>query len=356
MTPESVGKGGVADLLERLARDMRLRAGPGYQSAHPSLTAASAALGAVAGLLAEGQGGDGLNDTQAQVLLRGQCQQIMATLKQTPQKDLLDCGGNHKVVQARYGAIIINRHDVFLGRSLELYGESSQAELDLLAQLLAPGDVVVDVGANFGTHTLAFASMVGPSGRVLSFEPQRIVHQALCGSIALNGLGNVEAYQAGVSAAPGWLRMPDLRYDIPNNYGGLKLQEHQAGQKVPVVSLDDFLELGRLALIKIDVEGMERQVLEGAAQTLERFAPALYVENDEPAGSEGLVKQIARLGYRLYWHRAPAFNPANFAGNPENVWGEADTVNLLCLPAGKAGMVEGLAEVTDPTWHPKRRR
>ena len=91
----------------------------------------------------------------------------------------------------RHGTFLFNRNDTFVGRSLELYGEWCEAEIELLAQVVKAGDVVLDVGANIGTHAVSFARMVTDSGMVVAFEPQRLVFQNLCANLALNSLRNV---------------------------------------------------------------------------------------------------------------------------------------------------------------------
>ena len=108
----------------------------------------------------------------------------------------------------RHGAILFNQQDTFVGRSLDLYGEWCEAEIDLLAQVLKPGDVVLDVGANIGSQTVPFAKFVGDSGRVVAFEPQRLVFQNLCANLALNALRNVVTYDAGVGKDAGWMHLP----------------------------------------------------------------------------------------------------------------------------------------------------
>src|SRR3954465_1933985 len=92
------------------------------------------------------------------------------------------------LTQTRHGQMLVNRHDVYIGRSLELYGEWSEGEIDLFRQVLRPGMVVADAGANIGTHTVARAQMVAPNGVVYAFEPQRIVFQTLAANVALNSL------------------------------------------------------------------------------------------------------------------------------------------------------------------------
>lgn len=73
---------------------------------------------------------------------------------------------------------------MFVGRSLALYGEYREGEVELFQQILRPGDIAVEVGANIGAHTVPMAKSVGDSGRIISFEPQNEVFQALNGNIA----------------------------------------------------------------------------------------------------------------------------------------------------------------------------
>jgi FkbM family methyltransferase len=115
----------------------------------------------------------------------------------------------HMVMKTcRHGTLLFNQQDTFVGRSLDLYGEWCEAEIDLLAQVLKPSDVVLDVGANIGSHTVPFAKLVGESGRVVAFEPQRLVFQNLCANLALNALRNVVTYDAGVGKDAGWMHLP----------------------------------------------------------------------------------------------------------------------------------------------------
>ena len=89
--------------------------------------------------------------------------------------------------------MLYNFHDLYIGRSLDLYGEYSEGEIDLFGQIVQPGQVVVEVGANIGAHTVFLAHRSGPAARVLAFEPQRIVFQTLCANLALNSITNVDA-------------------------------------------------------------------------------------------------------------------------------------------------------------------
>ena len=107
--------------------------------------------------------------------------------------------GNNRLKTCRHGEMIFNVHDQHIGRSLDLYGEWAESELELLGLFIKPGDLVVDVGANIGTHTVFFAQRAGAAGQVYALEPQRIVFQSLCANLALNGLLNVRAFHAAAS-------------------------------------------------------------------------------------------------------------------------------------------------------------
>lgn len=247
----------------------------------------------------------------------------------------------------RHGMMLYNVHDKYVGRSLELYGEFSEGEVGIFDQIVKPGAWVLEIGANIGAHTIHLAKMVGPGGRVLAFEPQRLVFQTLCANVALNSLANVHTFQTAVSECPGEITVPVLDPARPHNFGGLNIEGHSRGEAVPVITVDSF-SLPRCDVMKIDVEGMEGRVLTGAAGTIARFRPILYVENDRSEKSDALIRQIDSLGYNMYWHCPPLFNPRNFAGRTENVFGRIVSKNLFCWHKSVAQHVKGMTQVRVP--------
>jgi FkbM family methyltransferase len=237
----------------------------------------------------------------------------------------------------RHGTLRFFRHDRFIGRSLAVYGEWAQGEIHWLQSLLQPGDTVVDAGANVGTHTVPFAQAVGPTGHVHAFEPQAIVADVLRANLVLNSLPQVKVHTAALGAGSGRVVVPRLPVERELNLGGVSLGAFGPGEgdEVPLLPLDG-LALPDCRLIKIDVEGMEGEVLQGARETLRRCQPVLYVENDRPAQVRPLLQTIAELGYRSWWHVATFFNPDNARGVRKNVFPDLYAMNLLCLPADSA--------------------
>jgi len=253
----------------------------------------------------------------------------------------------YKSRRCRHGAFLYNARDRFIGRSLDLYGEYAELELQLLLRLAKPGDVVIDAGANIGALTVPLARRVGPDGWVLSVEPQRLVHQMLCANVAANGLANVVAQWCGLGAAPGVAVVPPLDHSKEQNFGGIGLRGSGAGERVPVATIDS-LDLPACGLIKIDVEGMELDVLRGAAQTIRKHQPRLFVENNGTDRSPPLITWLLEQNYRLFWHVAPLFNPRNFANVTEDIFANLNSTNMLCLPPSDAAEVRGMRAVSGP--------
>jgi FkbM family methyltransferase len=249
------------------------------------------------------------------------------------------------ITRARHGWMAYNPHDLYIGRSIERYGEFGETELDVMRAALAPGGVVFDVGANIGTHAVALARHVGPSGLVFAFEPQRVVHGILQTNVTLNGLTAVHPVHAAVGKEPGQILVPDFVYANAGNYGSIAMTPAEHGWPVRMTTLDEYVWVPRCDLVKIDVEGMEPDVLDGAHAFLDRFRPVLYVENDRAATSEAVLSRLLAAGYRVYWHVMPIYNPNNWRGDAENVFGNTGTINVLCIPRERQIDVVGFQEV-----------
>jgi FkbM family methyltransferase len=265
---------------------------------------------------------------------------------------LVESRGFNRCVLAREGYIAYNGNDIYIGQAIERYGEYGELEAQLLRQMCPPGAIAVEVGANIGTHTVVLARAAGPSGWVVAYEPQRMVFQTLCANLALNTITNVDARSAAVGAEDGHVTIPDIDYAQPGNFGGVEVGRFKEGRRVRKVCLDDDLDLPRVDLVKIDVEGMELEVLRGAGRMLAASRPLLYVENDRIDRSEALIRHLLELDYRLYWHLPPLYNPQNYYGDAQNLYPGIVSVNMMAVHRSRAQNVQGMAEVRSPAEHP----
>lgn len=194
-------------------------------------------------------------------------------------------------------------------------GRFREPELDLVDGLVAPGDTVVDVGANHGMWTLALSRAVGDDGRVYSFEPVPFTFGVLRAVARRGRLGNVTLENRGCSD-----RAATMEMTVPLQRAGTSddLQAHlserrtngveEAGESVTVrcemTTLDAALAgASGVSLLKLDIEGAELLALRGAAQTIERERPAIVCEVDADflAGFDQrpgeVVEYLAQWGY-----------------------------------------------------------
>lgn len=169
-----------------------------------------------------------------------------------------------------------------------------------LGDLVEPGSSVIDVGANIGFFSVKFGRWVGQGGRVIAIEPEARNVDSLRRRVQRAGLAvTVECLQAVAAAQPG-----ELRLAVNPTHPG----DHQIaaeGERVRAVTLDELTgdEKRRVSLIKIDVQGAEALVLEGARGVLGRDHPALFVEVDDEglrgfgSSARELFETVAGLGY-----------------------------------------------------------
>lgn len=197
------------------------------------------------------------------------------------------------------------------GYSLRFHPSALSAELwrrpltgpsdEFFCHYLKPGDRVIDVGANIGALTLAAAAAVGPDGHVYAFEPHPRIFRFLAENVALNNFGTISVFNGAVGSRNGTVLLSDVRDDTQNRVG--------AGDdsiEVSQLRLDDagLLER-RIDLLKVDVEGYEKAVLEGSPRTLERTR-CVYFESSEALSraygysSEDVLQMLREGGFEVY--------------------------------------------------------
>jgi FkbM family methyltransferase len=163
--------------------------------------------------------------------------------------------------------------------------------LNLRRQYFKDGVFAIDCGANIGIHTIEWAKCMTDWGYVLAIEAQERIYYALAGNIAINNCFNAVALNAAITDKPGVIMVPQLDYLAPASFGSLELRkssntefigqsvDYSEGKLRPVQGITiDSLDAPRIDFIKIDVEGMEMEVLAGAAQSIAKNKPALLIE------------------------------------------------------------------------------
>lgn len=177
--------------------------------------------------------------------------------------------------------------------------------------------LILDIGANLGAYSIPLAKHLQDlGGKVIGFEPQRIIYYQLCGNVFLNRLDNYYAINAAVGEVDGEIEIPEIDYEKSINAGAFSLEKKYrelhgiensiktASTKVPLVSLNNFAVDKPPALIKIDVEGFELSVLKGATEFLDQnhYPPLLFeawafdwFAKDKAA----LLSFVKTLGYEI---------------------------------------------------------
>lgn len=246
--------------------------------------------------------------------------------------------GKLKLKRCRYGWMLFT--GPYIGKCFELYGQYSESEVAMMRQFVRPGDTVIDVGANIGDLTLPLAGMVGDAGKVFAVESHPEVFNILCANLALNDVRNTMPINAFVAATS--------EVDTASATWGANAYV-SARWETRFVAID-ALPIENLRLLKVDVDGNELEVLQSGAMQIERFRPVLYFENDVRDRSRELLSFAMKdLGYELYWHPAPIFDPDNYFGNAQNHWAPKNIISMMVLglPREAGGRVEGLAPVRD---------
>jgi len=257
----------------------------------------------------------------------------------------------NQIVSTRYGHMLVNKNDRYIGKSLILYGEMSEKENSLYRQICSVGANVIEVGSNIGVHSLAISRFITNTGGLFCFEPQRVVYQTLNANLALNSITNTFTYNKAVGNESKKINIPQIDYTKDGNFGGFSIVDDAKGEEINQVILDDFMDLEHLELLKIDVEGMEEDVIKGALSLIDKHKPIIYCENDRQDKSKNLIELLWSLNYKCYWHLPTLFSEDNFNGVKENIFKNLVSVNMFCIHKNSEINVIGFTEITDSSFH-----
>lgn len=225
-----------------------------------------------------------------------------------------------------HGPMLVNRFDYNHAFSGDFYGVGAQImengcydprDVATLKDLLrcrrdhfGDGVVALDVGANIGVHTLEWSRLMKDWGSVIAVEAQERVFYALAGNLTIQNCFNARAIWAAVGAEDGHLEIPEPDYTKQGSFGSFELRAgigtefigqpinyEKPTSRVQSLRIDN-LHLQRLDLLKIDVEGMEAEALQGAAETIARCKPILFVETIK-SDKGAITSALRNEGYNV---------------------------------------------------------
>jgi FkbM family methyltransferase len=166
------------------------------------------------------------------------------------------------------------------GRGIYISRETIEPEFNFLNQFIDAGDVFIDVGANTGIYTLKAAKRTGENGVVISLEPFPEMLGEIAHNVKINRFNNVRLRGLCAAGNTG----PDAfwtNFSMPNSFSLLKRDENAVSFSVLKVRLDDLIiweKLTRCNYIKIDAEGAEQEIIEGAKQIIATYRPIIQAE------------------------------------------------------------------------------
>jgi len=219
-----------------------------------------------------------------------------------------------------------------------LIGNWEPAMQKIMVNVVKPGDIVYDLGANNGLHGLLMAGLAAPGGKVYNFEPFEENIAEIVENYAFNNITNYTNIQAAVSDKEG-----TETFSLGNHHKqGAIVQgpvKDNNSITVPVTSLDAFIEKGNPgpAFIKMDIEGAEGPALQGFSKNIDQYSPLMIIELHSPEQDRMVGQFLQNHGYTAY--RFNTFAKLAFTAikdlnkvhpDPSGIWG-----SIFCLPPGK---------------------
>lgn len=231
----------------------------------------------------------------------------------------------------RYGDFFIPDDDDLIANSIREYGEWAQQEIDILGAFIHTGNHIVDAGAYIGTHSRAFSALVGASGKVFAFEPNPATFSILQQNAEAATQSNIQLFNTGLGATSAETTLQIVESDHNRASASVAPAPNAKSIRIKIQPLDE-LAFSRVDFIKVDIEGMELQLLEGAEDTVQRHSPIIFLEVNSLHSSQGFLDWATQHNYLAYGINVPAFNADNHLQSSINIFGHAREVGLLLTP------------------------
>lgn len=206
-----------------------------------------------------------------------------------------------------------------------------------IKKLLKPGDVIFDVGANFGYYSIVLSASLNKQCEVHAFEPNQPTYDRLLRNIELNELTEIiVTHRLGLSDVAGTGHI----IERADNSGAATIEITQEGGNADLITLDDFCrdrKIARMDFMKIDIEGFEERMLLGGRDIIKKLKPVMLIELNPPtlARANSSVERVSDLlhqfGYELFASRRSKLLPMRQLPQGDEI------VNAFCFPESQLG-------------------
>lgn len=231
-------------------------------------------------------------------------------------------------VETRTGPFLIYTNDFIVSYSIAIYGEYSQAEIEVMSRFLDKDSTYLDIGTNIGYHLLSIQDKTNCAA--IGFEP----HPTHFAMAAYNCRERpIKLFQAAVGDGKSpTLKLTDFDVTVDGNYGETAI-ENSGELTVPIITIDE-LNLDNCTLMKIDTEGQELAVIKGAENTINKFRPVIFYEALKDGDYTKVYKYLKKKGYEQYWVcvRVHPFLHKPFREPEDNPFGETGITNIIAIP------------------------
>jgi FkbM family methyltransferase len=251
---------------------------------------------------------------------------------------------NEIAIRIAGGAAVVVPADVNVATTYVLLEQEDwfEDEIRFMRRFLEAGMRALDIGANFGVYSLSIAKAVGPSGRVIAFEPGRACVAALNKSVVLNGFENMIVKACAVGAAAGTARLGQTAHELRSI---VEAPPGGSADEVPVVALDELFVVeppGRIDFVKLDVEGAESDVVRGGRRFFAEQSPLIVTEVKQVTYEFGHVRLLGELGYRPYRYVGSLglLAPVTALDLSERIASDGSLLNLFCCKDDSAEALE----------------
>ena len=225
--------------------------------------------------------------------------------------------------ETRVGIVQYFPDQPIVGESVDWYGEYLQPQVELLARMSKPGFTIIEVGPGVGMHVLDLAPAIGNAGHVFLYEARPLFRQVLRQNLSANGVANITVMQRALGERRAAERDTDQ---------GPASDGQDGPPSSPTTETIDELRLDALHWLKINENSDAPVILDGAADTLWRLRPNLFIAAPDERAVQAIAARVSDFGYQCWKMETPYFSPENFNRRDSDIFSGRAALAVLAIP------------------------